>query len=63
MIIRSELKSRLTVLMGPKRNREDFMIRRKNGEVIERHPGFLNGSDFAISNCNDCEIYVCDHLA
>jgi len=31
--------------------------------VLIKKPGDLDGADFAIANCSNCEIYIFDHLA
>eukprot|EP00960_Hanusia_phi_P039019 753700-Hanusia_phi.AAC.1 len=46
----------------PKKKRpdpKDYMFSRLKGQV----PGTINGQMFIIEDCEDCDIYVCDHLA
>jgi len=33
------------------------------GDTLYRKPGDLNGKDFRIENCIDCEIYILDHTS
>lgn len=47
----------------PKINADDFMIQNRNGETVGRLPGTVNGQQFIIQNCKDCNIYVFDHIA
>jgi hypothetical protein len=34
--------------MGPKKNRNDYMFKKKTGEELIKLPGVLNGSAFSI---------------
>lgn len=44
-------------------NVADFVIDSKVGESVARMPGSINGQQFIIKDCTDCEIYVFDHCA
>ncbi|EGR31078.1 retinitis pigmentosa 2, putative [Ichthyophthirius multifiliis] len=46
-----------------KKDKSNFYFRRKENQTLQKLPGSLNGSDFAISNCINCEIYIFDYLA
>ena len=43
-----------------KKNREKFMIKDKQNEIIYRHYGDLNGADFKLRKNIKCEIYILD---
>ncbi|KAK2189898.1 hypothetical protein NP493_94g02029 [Ridgeia piscesae] len=42
---------------------KDFTIKNLNGETVGRVPGTVNGQQFIIQNCQDCNIFVFDHSA
>ncbi|KAI0227932.1 Protein XRP2 [Lamellibrachia satsuma] len=42
---------------------KDFTIENLKGETAGRLPGTVNGQQFIIQNCQDCNIYVFDHSA
>lgn len=46
-----------------KLNPEDFMVRKLNGQTIVKEPGSINGQQFIIEDCVDCDIFVCDYSA
>jgi len=46
-----------------KLNKKDFMFKGVNGESLRKNPGDVNGLDFLISKCVDCEIFIFDHMA
>lgn len=49
----------------PKRkfNKEDLMISKKEGEAIVKEAGSLDGAEFYIEECKDCDIFLLDHFA
>lgn len=49
--------------MAPKKDRSNYVFRNKSDQVLIKKPGDLEGADFAIANCSNCEIYIFDHLA
>ena len=55
--------SRKNLTMAPKIDKSNFYFRRKENQTLQKMPGSLNGSDFAIANCTNCEIYIFDYLA
>mmetsp|Transcript_82307 Transcript_82307/g.145927 ORF Transcript_82307/g.145927 Transcript_82307/m.145927 type:complete len:354 (+) Transcript_82307:94-1155(+) len=42
---------------------KDFIISGKNAEVIIREEGSINGEQFNVEECKDCDIFLFDHLA
>lgn len=40
---------------------KNFMVDGEKDEVIGRMPGSINGQQFIIQNCQNCDIYVFDH--
>ncbi|KAK2144811.1 hypothetical protein LSH36_729g02029 [Paralvinella palmiformis] len=42
---------------------KDYMFDKLKGETIGKLPGSLNGQQFIIQNCEDCNIYIFDHTA
>ena len=42
---------------------KDYMIENLKGETAGKIPGSLNGQQFIIRNCEDCNIYLFDHTA
>lgn len=42
---------------------KDFTVENLKGETAGRIPGTVNGQQFIIQNCEDCYIYVFDHIA
>lgn len=44
-------------------NPEDFMIKNKEGEVIVRKPGEVQGQSFTIDNLKDCTVALFDNSA
>ncbi|KAK9814769.1 hypothetical protein WJX72_011217 [[Myrmecia] bisecta] len=42
---------------------KDFMLTNLKGETRVRLPGSINGQQFIIENCEDCNIYLFDHSA
>lgn len=42
---------------------KDFMFERRKGEILGRMPGTIHGRQFMINNCEDCTIYLFDHIA
>ena len=47
----------------PKLDPKDFMFVRLTGGVHVKPPGSINGQQFIIDSCEDCELYVLDHTA
>ena len=43
--------------------KEDYMFKDKDGEVLTRDPGKINGQQFIIENCKNCKIFLRDHSA
>lgn len=41
----------------------DFTIENKNGEVVYKMPGSINGMQFIIQNLENCTVYLFDHVA
>ena len=46
-----------------KMNRADLMFKQKNGETLIKVPGQVTGRAFAISNLENCKVYLYDHTA
>lgn len=46
-----------------KLNRNNFIIKSKNGETVVKAPGDINGLDFAVKDLTDCTVFLIDHLA
>ena len=44
----------------PKLDPKDFIFLKRNGEKLVKAPGTINGQQFVIDSCEDCEIYVLD---
>ncbi|XP_038052962.1 protein XRP2-like isoform X2 [Patiria miniata] len=42
---------------------KDFKLEDLNGETVGRVPGKVNGQQFVIKNCQNCNIYIFDHSA
>lgn len=42
---------------------KNFVLDKQSGETIGRLPGSINGQQFIIQNCENCDIYVFDHCA
>ena len=42
---------------------KNFMVDGEKDEVVGRMPGSINGQQFIIQNCENCDIYVFDHCA
>lgn len=47
----------------PKRNREDFMFMKKEGERLVKLPGSLNGLDFVLDTIKNCTVFILDRTA
>ena len=45
----------------PKLDPKDFIFLKRHGETLVKAPGTINGQQFVIDSCEDCEIYVLDH--
>ena len=39
------------------------MFKDKEGEVLTKNPGAIDGIQFAIKDLKDCEVYLMDHMA
>ncbi|CAM9324867.1 unnamed protein product [Ectocarpus fasciculatus] len=44
-------------------NPSDFILSRKQKEVIVREPGSIGGQQFIVEECSECEVYLLDHTA
>ncbi|XP_072162948.1 protein XRP2-like [Diadema setosum] len=42
---------------------KDFTFADRTGEVLGRVPGKINGQRFIVEKCEDCSIYLFDHMA
>lgn len=42
---------------------KNFVLDKLSGETVGRMPGSINGQQFIIQNCENCDIYVFDHCA
>lgn len=42
---------------------KNFMLDNLSSETVGRMPGSINGQQFIIQNCQNCDIYVFDHCA
>eukprot|EP00414_Alexandrium_minutum_P007187 CAMPEP_0113825636 /NCGR_PEP_ID=MMETSP0328-20130328/3848_1 /TAXON_ID=39455 /ORGANISM="Alexandrium minutum" /LENGTH=147 /DNA_ID=CAMNT_0000793589 /DNA_START=102 /DNA_END=542 /DNA_ORIENTATION=- /assembly_acc=CAM_ASM_000350 len=49
--------------MAPKLNRKDYMFMDRKGESLSKQSGQIDGLDFLIDGCEDCEIVLLDHIA
>lgn len=47
----------------PRANPADYMIDGAKDQTIGRLPGTLNGQNFVIQNCHNCNIYIFDHTS
>ena len=46
-----------------KLDRKNYMFDSRKGEVLIKNPGQIDGKDFVVMKCEDCEIYVCDYTS
>jgi len=46
-----------------KLNPADFVIKNKVGETIVKEEGSINGEQFMVEECKDCDIFLVDHIA
>jgi protein XRP2 len=47
-----------------KLNRKDYIFDGiKDNNNLIKPPGAINGIDFCIMNLENCEVYLCDHIA
>ena len=46
-----------------KLNKEDFMFKDKQGEVLVKKPGDINGIQFMIKDLKDCTVHILDYTA
>lgn len=44
-------------------NPKDFVVSKKKGEIITKQAGTINGEQFNIEECEDCDIFLLDHIA
>ena len=49
--------------VGERPDPKDFMFMNKNKETLLRLPGTVNGQQFVIENCVECDIFILDHTA
>ncbi|KAJ1494748.1 tubulin binding cofactor C-domain-containing protein [Baffinella frigidus] len=42
---------------------KDFMFSNLKNQVCIKPPGSINGQMFIIEDCENCDIYICDHMA
>ena len=42
---------------------KDYMFMNKSNETLLRLPGSVNGQQFVIENCKECDIFTLDHTA
>lgn len=42
---------------------KDFMFSQKSGEVLVKEAGSINGEQFNIEECKDCDIFLFDYIA
>lgn len=42
---------------------KDYMFSNLKGQVCIKEPGSINGQQFIIEDCEDCDIYICDNTA
>ena len=40
----------------------NFMIENRQGEELGKIPGEIKGEQFIVRNCEDCSIYLLDHI-
>lgn len=52
--------SKAAPLPKPKLDPRDFIFLKRKGEKLVKAPGTINGQQFVIDSCEDCEIYVLD---
>lgn len=45
-----------------KLNKQDYIFRNCQNQVLKKNPGQINGIDFYIANLEDCEVYLFDWL-
>jgi protein XRP2 len=43
--------------------KEDYEIKNFEKQTIIKKPGSINGEQFVIENCKECDIYLCDYSA
>ena len=48
------------LIAKPKLDPKDFIYVKRTGEKLVKAPGTINGQQFVIDSCEDCEIYILD---
>ena len=56
---KSEAKTE-PLVAKPKLDPKDFIYMKRTGEKLVKAPGTINGQQFVIDRCEDCEIYILD---
>jgi protein XRP2 len=56
--VKSEEKKRKSNL-----NKADYVLSKRNGEVIVKEAGTIGGEQFCVEDCKDCDIFLMDHIA
>jgi len=46
-----------------KLNPKDYIISQRSGEVLVKEAGTINGEQFNIEECKDCDVFLFDHIA
>jgi len=44
-------------------NPADYVLSKRNGEVIVKDAGTIDGQQFNVEECKDCDIFLMDHIA
>mmetsp|Transcript_13588 Transcript_13588/g.25470 ORF Transcript_13588/g.25470 Transcript_13588/m.25470 type:complete len:351 (-) Transcript_13588:74-1126(-) len=55
-------KAAATQSRKEKLNPADFLVSGRSGETIVKREGSIDGEQFCIENCRDCDIFLFDHL-
>jgi len=56
-------KKAVPAVQKKKLDPKDYIIKGKSGEVLVKEDGTINGEQFNIEECKDCDIFLFDHIA
>lgn len=48
--------------MSKKVDKSHYKFRKRENETLIKAPGEIDGKDFLITNCHNCEIYLFDYF-
>jgi len=63
---RAEAKAKAAAARAERRkllNPDDFIIKNKKGEAVVKEEGTVGGEQINIEECQDCDIFLLDHIA